>query len=71
MGGCPPSPGAKRLTWFYPNFGSYVAKEYVTPEQLAVRVRSIERQEAARAQRRPNASPDYGATESRPAGGPG
>ena len=42
-------PDQKRLTWFYPDFGSYVVKEYITPEQLAVRVRSIERQEAARA----------------------
>ena len=44
-----PFPDQKRLTWFYPDFGSYVVKEYITPEQLAVRVRSIERQEAARA----------------------
>ena len=42
-------PDQKRLTWFYPDFGSYVVKEYVTPDQLAVRVRSIERQAAARA----------------------
>ena len=42
-------PDQKRLTWFYPDFGSYVVKEYITPEQLAVRVHSIERQEAARA----------------------
>ena len=41
-------PDQKRLTWFYPDFGSYVVKEYITPEQLAVRVRSIERQETAR-----------------------
>lgn len=42
-------PDQKRLTWFYPDFGSYVVKEYITPEQLAVRVHSIERQKAARA----------------------
>lgn len=42
-------PEQKRLTWFYPDFGSYVVKEYVIPDQLAVRVRSIERQEAAKA----------------------
>lgn len=41
-------PEQKRLTWFYPDFGSYVTKEYVTPEQLATRVRGIARQEAAR-----------------------
>ena len=29
-------PDQRRLTWFYPkDFGSYVTKEYVTPEQLA------------------------------------
>lgn len=28
-------PDSKRLTWWYPDFGCYVAKEYVTPEQLA------------------------------------
>ena len=42
-------PEQRRLTWFYPDFGSYVAKEYVTPEQLATRIKWIERQEAARA----------------------
>ena len=30
-------PDSKRLTWWYPDFGCYVAKEYVTPEQLAQR----------------------------------
>ena len=42
-------PEQKRLTWFYPDFGSYVPKEYVTPEQLAARTHSVERQEAAKA----------------------
>ena len=37
------------ITWFYHDFGCYVAKEYVTPEQLTTRVRSVERQAAARA----------------------
>lgn len=49
MGGCPPCPGAKALTWFYPDFGSYAAKEYVTPEQLAARAHGVERQAAAKA----------------------
>ena len=40
-------PDAKRLTWFYPDFGSYVVKEFVTPEQLAQRADSVERQRAA------------------------
>ena len=44
-------PEQKRLTWFYPDFGSYVPKEYVTPEQLAARTHSVERQEAARARK--------------------
>ena len=50
-------PDQKRLTWFYPDFGSYVVKEYVTPDQLAVRVRSMERQEAARAHKEAKRQP--------------
>ena len=50
-------PEQKRLTWFYPDFGSYVVKEYVIPDQLAVRVRSIERQEAARAHKEAKRQP--------------
>jgi len=42
-------PEQRRLTWFYPDFGSYVAKEYVTPEQLSIRARGVERQVAAKA----------------------
>lgn len=42
-------PEQRRLTWFYPDFGSYVAKEYVTPEQLTARARGVERQAAAKA----------------------
>ena len=42
-------PEQRRLTWFYPDFGSYVAKEYVTPEQLAARAHGVERQAAAKA----------------------
>lgn len=34
-------PDTKRLTWWYPDFGSYVPKEYVTPEQLAERHRQV------------------------------
>lgn len=30
-------PDVKRLTWFYPDIGSYVLKEFVAPEQLAER----------------------------------
>ena len=43
------APEQKRLTWFYPDFGSYVVKEYVTPEQLAARAHGVERQAAAKA----------------------
>lgn len=42
-------PDQKRLTWFYPDFGSYVVKEFVTPERLAERVGDIEALRAARA----------------------
>ena len=49
-------PDPKRLTWFYPDFGSYVVKEYVTPEQLAKRADSVERQRAA-AERKRKKSP--------------
>lgn len=35
-------PDQKRLTWFYPDFGSYVLKEFVTPEKLAAAAKSIE-----------------------------
>lgn len=42
-------PKQKRLTWFYPDFGSYVPKEYVTPEQLAAAARGVERQQASHA----------------------
>lgn len=42
-------PEVKRLTWYYSDFGSYVPKEFVTPEQLAACFRGIELQEAARA----------------------
>ena len=50
-------PEQKRLTWFYPDFGSYVAKEYVIPEQLATRVKGIARQEAAKAHREAKGKP--------------
>ena len=35
-------PEVKRLTWYYSDFGSYVPKEFVTPEQLAACFRGIE-----------------------------
>ena len=44
-------PDVKRLTWFYSDFGSYVPKEFVTPERLAECVRGIETQRSARAHR--------------------
>ena len=46
------APEQKRLTWLYPDFGSYAVKEYVTPEQLAARAHGVERQEAAKAHKR-------------------
>ena len=45
------------LTWFYPDFGSYVVKEYITPEQLASFARGVERQEAARAHKEAKRQP--------------
>ena len=30
-------PDSKRLTWFHPDFGCYVVKEFISPEQLAER----------------------------------
>ena len=50
-------PDQKRLTWFYPDFGSYVVKEYITPEQLASFARGVERQEAARAHKEAKRQP--------------
>ena len=50
-------PDQKRLTWFYPDFGSYVVKEYITPEQLADFARGVERQEAARAHKEAKRQP--------------
>ena len=44
-------PDQKRLTWFYPDFGSYVVKEYVAPERLAEAAKGIEHQKADRAHR--------------------
>lgn len=42
-------PEQKRLTWFHPDFGSYIPNYWVTPEQLADFARGVERQEAAKA----------------------
>ena len=40
-------PEGKRLTWFYPDFGCYVVKEFVSPERLAECARGVELQRAA------------------------
>ncbi len=50
-------PDQNRLTWFYPDFGSYVVKEFVTPERLAERVEDIEAQRAARAYKKAKQPP--------------
>ena len=65
-------PDQKRLTWFYPDFGSYVVKEYVTPEQLAELCpwRGTPGGGAG-PQGGQTPAPDCGATESGPTGGPG
>ena len=64
-------PDQKRLTWFYPDFGSYVVKEYITPEQLASFARGVERQERRGLIRSQTPAPDCGTTESGAKGGPG
>lgn len=48
-------PDSNRLTWFYPDFGIYVSKEYVSPEVLAEAVRKVELHQTAdrRKQKRP------------------
>ena len=45
-------PEPKRLTWFHPDFGSYVPKDFVTPEQLASMHSVVERLQAAKARKR-------------------
>ena len=45
-------PEAERLTWFYPDFGSYVVKEFVSPERLAECARGVELQRAAAERKR-------------------
>ena len=57
MGGRSPRPGSKRLTWFYPDFGSYAVKEYVAPERLAEAAKGMEHQEAARARKKAKRQP--------------
>ena len=47
-------PDQKRLTWFYPDFGSYVLNYYVTAEQLDAAAKEVERQKALAAERRRN-----------------
>lgn len=39
-------PDGKRLTWFYPDFGSYVLKEHISPEKPEEAAQGIERQKA-------------------------
>ena len=41
----------KRLTWFHPDFGSYVLKDFVTPEQLAERFEIMKELQVERRQK--------------------
>ena len=41
----------KRLTWFHPDFGSYVLKDFVTPEQLVERFEIMKELQAERRQK--------------------
>ena len=45
-------PEAERLTWFYPDFGCYVVKEFVSPERLAECARGVELQQEAAGRKR-------------------
>lgn len=45
-------PEQKRLTWFYPDFGSYVLNYYVTAEQLDAAAKEVARQKALAAEQR-------------------
>ena len=45
-------PDGKRLTWFYPDFGCYVVKEFVSPERLAECARGVELQQEAAGRKR-------------------
>ena len=59
-------PDQKRLTWFYPDFGSYVVKEYITPEQLASFARGRKRRPRNTGPRTaPKRKPLTGATDRR------
>ena len=50
-------PEQKRLTWFHPDFGSYVPNYFVTPEQLADFAAGVGRQEAAKARKEAKEKP--------------
>ena len=45
-------PEAQRLTWFYPDFGSYVVKEFVSPERLTECACGVELQQEAAGRKR-------------------
>jgi hypothetical protein len=45
-------PDGKRLTWFYPDFGCYVVKEFVSSERLAECARGGELQQEAAGRKR-------------------
>lgn len=57
-------PDRLRLTWWYPDFGSFVKKEFVTPEQLEERHSYIVGSQARAAQKRAKKKADYRTVES-------
>lgn len=61
-------PEALRLTWFYPDFGSYVVKEFVSPERLAECARGVELQQKAAGRKRARQEKDPIAAQLREAG---
>ena len=42
----------RRLTWFHPDFGTYILKQPLSPEQLSERIEAMEELEAERKEKR-------------------
>ena len=42
----------RRLTWFHPDFGTYILKQPLSPEQLSEQIEAMEELEAERKEKR-------------------
>ena len=42
----------RRLTWFHPDFGTYILKQPLSPEQLSERIEAMKELEAERKEKR-------------------